>query len=276
MLEKNAVLFAHKALTLVGELSVADRRVAGAIIDHFNKRTGQCDPGNERLAELLGLDARTVRRATSDLCSVYGLFSKVSHGGKSHRAAYTPNWKKLTAIVEDWDCRMRARREPINTDDHRANPPASTGRLRPAQPGEIALQTLRSNLSHKLTAPSSTWGDVTCDGRHVLSDRCRDLQLEEGGRRSWEHAKEVSGRWKARDGTCHGMAARAQAERRLDADLRRLGWQAHAYAIEYMDDVMVEAAALAEMRRHGGGLQLVIDQLGPRILHGTRTVGDRS
>ncbi len=55
ILQENDILFAHKALNIMSGLTEATRRVAGAIIDHFNKQTGQCDPSIERLATLLVL-----------------------------------------------------------------------------------------------------------------------------------------------------------------------------------------------------------------------------
>lgn len=84
ILEENDILFAHKALNVMAGLTEATRRVAGAIIDHFNKRTGQCDPSIERLATLLGIDRATVIRATDKLHEL-GFIEKTSHGGKAHR-----------------------------------------------------------------------------------------------------------------------------------------------------------------------------------------------
>ncbi len=82
LLEANDILFAHKALNIVPGPSANARRVAGAIIDHFNRKTGQCDPSVGRLARLLGVNRATVIRATNDLCSEEsGLFENSSHGG---------------------------------------------------------------------------------------------------------------------------------------------------------------------------------------------------
>lgn len=277
MLQKNDVLFAHKALTLVADLSAADRRVAGAIIDHFNKKTGQCDPGNARLADLLGMDARTVRRATSDLCDVHKLFSKVSHGGKSHRAAYTPNWEKFKAIVDDWDTRMRRHKEPSDEGGNRAELPGSVGRNCPVEQGETALQTHISNLSKKPIAPSGACGNAASGLNPRQEEPKRKSQPE--GRygllrgSAGQPALHQSGKPQVVYSPSHEVAARAQAEKRLDADLRRLGWQAYAEALEHMD---AEAATQAEIRRHGAGLRLVMDQLGPRLLHTTDTIGERN
>ncbi len=59
-LQENDILCAYKALNIAPGLSDTARRVAGAIIDHFNRRTGQCDPNIDRLVRML-----EVNRATS-------------------------------------------------------------------------------------------------------------------------------------------------------------------------------------------------------------------
>lgn len=109
LLQKNDILFAHKALNMIAGLSANARRVAGAIIDHFNRKTGQCDPSVERLAKLLGIDRATVLRATAELCSgKFSLFQKTSHGGKFNTASYVPCWEIFRSIVTRWDDAMRA------------------------------------------------------------------------------------------------------------------------------------------------------------------------
>lgn len=108
LLQKNDILFAHKALNMISGLSANARRVAGAIIDHFNRKTGQCDPSVERLAKLLGIDRATVLRATAELCgSKFGLFQKSSHGGKFNTASYVPCWALFRTIVSDWEAVMK-------------------------------------------------------------------------------------------------------------------------------------------------------------------------
>ncbi|MEW9617174.1 helix-turn-helix domain-containing protein [Shinella sp. S4-D37] len=133
ILEENDILFAHKALNVMAGLTEATKRVAAAIIDHFNKRTGQCDPSIERLATLLGIDRATVIRATEKLHEL-GYVEKMSHGGKAHRASYLPNWDGFRAIVEDWDARMKTGDGPDKgvTRDVTGDlpPPAKVARLR--------------------------------------------------------------------------------------------------------------------------------------------------
>mgnify|MGYP002622661614 CR=1 FL=1 len=53
-LAKTDVMFAHMALHLAAGLSPSARRVGAAIIEHYNKKTGQCDPSIERLARIYG------------------------------------------------------------------------------------------------------------------------------------------------------------------------------------------------------------------------------
>jgi hypothetical protein len=107
-LEPLDILFAQKTLLLFPGLSSAARTIGGAILDHFNKRTGQCDPGIDRLGKLTGLSRRAVIRAIDELGSeTVGLFHRARHGGKSHRNAYTPNFDAFRLFVTAWDERMR-------------------------------------------------------------------------------------------------------------------------------------------------------------------------
>src|SRR5438094_10256007 len=94
-------LLALKVLTLVPDLNASDRRVAGVLLEHFNRSTGQCDPGLQRMAVLLGLSTRTVIRANERL-ETAGLFKKTRHGGYSHRNSYDPNWARFQELEIAW------------------------------------------------------------------------------------------------------------------------------------------------------------------------------
>ena len=101
---KGDVAIAYKAINLAPRLSNCERRVAGAIVDHFNRRNGRCDPSVQRLSKLLGMNRATVLRATAKLTSIgCGMFSKRSHGGHSNCASYQPNWNRFQVLVKDWD-----------------------------------------------------------------------------------------------------------------------------------------------------------------------------
>src|SRR5216684_2277831 len=54
---------AHKAISLAEDLTGTEKRVAATIIDHFNRKTGRCDPALGSIARLLGLGRRTIIRA---------------------------------------------------------------------------------------------------------------------------------------------------------------------------------------------------------------------
>jgi hypothetical protein len=50
-------LIAFKIICLSEDLSPTGRRVAAALIEHFNRRTGRCDPSHARIAALLGVES---------------------------------------------------------------------------------------------------------------------------------------------------------------------------------------------------------------------------
>jgi len=101
---------AFKAVALARELTRNEALVAGALLAHFNVKTGQCDPSVNRLGTMLGIARSKVLKATAAICGGASdgkhLFDKRSHGGKSHRASYAPKWDRLAAIVADWESRM--------------------------------------------------------------------------------------------------------------------------------------------------------------------------
>ena len=108
---RSKTAIAQEAINLVDGLSKSARRVAGGLIGHYNRKTGQCDPSVDRLATMLGMNRATVLRATDELHET-GLFLKDSHGGKSHRASYRPQWDRFEEIVADWQRRMRTGAPP--------------------------------------------------------------------------------------------------------------------------------------------------------------------
>src|SRR3569623_625328 len=103
-------LLAAKVINVLPGLRPSDRKVALVLIEHFNRKTGRCDPGIKRIASLLDCCTRTVIRATSRLEKL-GLFEKDRHGGNSYRNRYRPNWKRLAEQEAAWtNKRRRARR----------------------------------------------------------------------------------------------------------------------------------------------------------------------
>lgn len=264
ILEENDILFAHKALNIMAGLTEATKRVAGAIIDHFNKRTGQCDPSIERLATLLGIDRATVIRATDKLHEL-GVIEKVSHGGKAHRAAYLPNWERFRSIVEDWDARMK-------TGHALATPCRSTGT--PADTPAPKVATLRRSRSQGCDVKGRTAATQTLrsnpSNKPIERERV-ETQAQE--RRQQRQAQGQNGLWKGNKlaaqrsmllpisggrSPSHADAARAAAERRWYAQVHALGLKAEADVLEWMTWDRQEATTQAEMQRKGGGLSFIV------------------
>ena len=102
-------LIAHKAISLASELSNSEKRVAAAIIDHFNRRTRQCDPSLDCIAELIGMSRRTVIRAIDRLHKL-GFICRIRHGGHYHRNSYEPVWSRFLQVEADWKSRRSTRR----------------------------------------------------------------------------------------------------------------------------------------------------------------------
>src|ERR1035437_5639506 len=88
------ILIAFKSISLAPDLSVTEKRVASAVIDHFNQKTTQCDPSLDTLAVLLGIYRRTVIRAINNLVGLK-YFRRVRHGGNFHRNFYEPLWPRF-------------------------------------------------------------------------------------------------------------------------------------------------------------------------------------
>lgn len=102
-------LLAHKAINLANDLSGTERQVVGAIVDHFNRKTQQCDPAIASIAALLGLSERTVLRAVKSL-DAKGYVRKTRHGGKFHRNSYELIWSRFEACDAKWNNSRRERR----------------------------------------------------------------------------------------------------------------------------------------------------------------------
>lgn len=266
---ENDILFAYKALSLVVGLPEATRRVGAAIIDHFNKRTGQCDPGIDRLCALLGIDRATVKRATQRL-HAEGMIEKISHGGKSHRTCYLPNWERFNAIVADWDARMKAGYRSVDPSEPSGSQPSKGATMRRSQAQRCAVDGRSGAPQTLLSNPSNKPIQVELSEKQRPKQASTVVPSGSNGLRSGSAQAGQRSPSKVVLGVSHGMAAEQAALRRLDADLMRLGWQGHAQAIELMTPELQDEATAAEMRCKGGGLRYLMDSLGPALLAATR------
>lgn len=99
---KNDLPIAYRAICLADGLSGDAKKIAAIIIGHFNVRTGQCDPGTERLMSKAGVSRRSVVNATNDLHNL-GLVVKVKHGGNGFRSRYQPKWDTFKDIIRAFE-----------------------------------------------------------------------------------------------------------------------------------------------------------------------------
>ena len=225
---------AQFALNVMDGLSKSARRVAGAIIGHFNHKTGQCDPSVDRLAKMLDVDRATVIRATSELDAA-GLIAKESHGGKSHRSSYSPNWELFTRFVDAWNAAMETGEKlPKVAEVQRSESQDCNVEGR-----KIATQTFRNNHSKE---PSGASGN---------------LEPDTNAYRSWQRRE----RFPRRSGRPPSEASREAAARRLDGDLLSDPEQ-YTAIIDRIDDGLMERALVAEQRRRHAGLDVILAGVG--------------
>lgn len=271
--QTNDILFAFKALSIVAGLSANARRVGGALVDHFNRRTGQCDPSIDRLVEKLGIDRATVFRATAELCGDDGFFVRVSHGGRGNRASYSPQWDRFRSVVNEWDGKKSTMPESVTRRDdasenrlNRLNKtPEKVAELRPrtsqnCDPNgrKTATQTNINNQSNKLLCTDGTCGNAD----DPSADTAAKTNVPLSQTRATKGLLKRSGPGSlSLISVSHAQAARVSAERRIDVDLRNLGFAVHAAAIDLLDEVTTAAAIDAEITRRGAGLALIIERL---------------
>jgi predicted transcriptional regulator len=229
------ILLAFKAFHLVPGLKSHDRTVAAALLDHFNQKSGQCDPGLERIADLLNISARTVIRSVARIERV-GLFVRRRHGGHFNRNSYEPNWRRFQEIEAAWKARKRA-----NSQSSRAKmvSPATcqTGHLGDDRP---VTQTYLDNQSKE-----------TCQKRSPKKPEDRATEFRSKRHQHGTFQKPLD-------------AARNAAERRWTSALHeQFASQPVSYGeiIQAIDQAMQAAATDAEVQSRGAGLAYIVNQL---------------
>jgi hypothetical protein len=231
-------LLAIKVINLMGGLKPSDRRVAAALIEHYNRDSERCDPGLQRLSALLGLSTRTIIRSTKRL-EVVGLFKKYRHGGRFRTNHYVPNWPRFAEYRTTWERRFK-----LAAKTRAANLSPSVRQTSHVEPDSGVTQTYRANL-HKQTyrdSRGSKESPATATARNANPVVCTN----------------------SRD------AASVAAERRwTDALHQRFASKPITYGeiIEAITPDIREAATKAEMNQRGAGLAYIIRALklsGPR------------
>lgn len=245
-------LIAHKAISLASELSNSEKRVAAAIIDHFNRRTGQCDPSLDCIAELIGMSRRTVIRAT-DRLQILGFIRRTRHGGHFHRNSYEPVWSRFIQVEADWKSRRSARRARFNAPKLSPCP----GQPRHVGGDTADPQTFTSNLLKETSGEKALLQKAAQSGS---KDR-RGLAMEASQRSIIPNRQRT---YRPLVSTASSSAARDAAERRWNDELMsRFRDQPSIYSriVEAIDVTLLDAATEAELSHRGSGLRHLMDEL---------------
>jgi hypothetical protein len=183
-------LLAIKVLSYAPGLTANARAVGALLIDRYNRRTGQCDPGLDSIAAHLGINSRTAMRSVRQL-ETAGLFRKLRHGGYGNRNQYEPNWTRFDVLEAEWRARLRQRRAYTRPEL------SSTGRQDcHVQGDKVVTQTYSTNLQTKKLysrgRPNEEKGKVQSSTRSVIviTPRSHDAAEAEAERR-WTAALHV-------------------------------------------------------------------------------------
>lgn len=270
------ILLAFKALSLFPGISAPGRKIGAALIDHYNTKTGRCDPGMTRLANLTGYSRRTVIRAIEDLTEVEPkLFLKDRYGGGNDANSYTPNFPLFRDFVAEWTESKKARKAAGKSED--------SARKERAEKIEAAKQ----GATDKKTSdePVTGGGDeiVTGSGDEavtqsnpiniILSTSADSEPLSEPS----AQAETPQGLWNEGDRhqpsaptvqrlmrmaplqeRSHGDVGRRQAEKRITAFINDMGSEAWTLCTAEA----FEAAVIADMASRGAGRRVLSEQIG--------------
>jgi hypothetical protein len=241
---------AHKIINLMPELRGTDKRVAAVILEHFNRRTGQCDPGLTRIARLAGVSRRTVIRSVFHIVKT-GVFRVVRHGGHSQRNSYEPVWTRFRELDAVWTVRFRAKSKCADS------PKMSPGMSQPCHfsGDEPDTQTFCVNQSNETTGQSAS----VQDRPSVAPPDRKSHPIKETQTHEPQPAP-----FRISTGIRFLEAARVAAERRWNAELlQRYSATPNVYAaiIDAISPELQGAATQAEMHKRGAGIALILKQL---------------
>lgn len=249
---KYDITFAMKAIGLSEQLNGSDKRVALAILDHFNRRTCRCDPSRETIGKLLNVAPRTVSRSLFKLTKT-GLFKISRHGGHYNCNSYQPNWRLYRELEEVW----KKRRVACSRYSRNQELAPSTGRNCPPTADETVYQTNSSN-----SIPPTY-----LQGQQTTAQTDLSPKPSNAGERRLAAATSPRIKWDVV--TSSSDAAKAAAEKRWNEDLLKTYAQdasLYGQIVEAMSVQLQERVTNAELQRRGSGLSFLIKELSGRIL----------
>jgi DNA-binding transcriptional ArsR family regulator len=226
-------LLAIKELSYAPGLSANARAVGALLVDRYNRKTGQCDPGLEGIASHLQISSRTVMRSVLRL-EAAGLIRRLRHGGHGNRNQYEPNWVRFRELEADWSSRLRGPRSRV---DREVSPP--TRHSCHLEGDKTVAQTFRRNL--QANKPYSG-----------------NRPNEKKGRKDFSHSTAIVITPRSSD------AADAEAERRWAATLHdRFASVPVTYGeiVAAITPEIQSAATSAERQHRGAGFAFILRRL---------------
>jgi hypothetical protein len=219
------------------ELSGTDNRVAAAILEHFNRRTGQSDPSYDRIAKLLGLSRRSVIRSVFRIVDT-GVLHMERHRGGSQCNSYERVCSAFRERDNVWRMRFNGRagiEEKLTLAGAPQMSPAPCQDC-PSSGDKAVTQTILSNQFEqtRTSEPASE--------NHQHLGKLRYLKGQPNKKDAHRSRRSRLG-WK-RDSISSRTAANAAAQRRLSWALHsRFSIQPNVYAsiLEFIDTDMLTA-----------------------------------
>lgn len=139
-LDGKGIAIVRRALLLSPGLSSAARSVGGYLTEHYNRTSGRCDPGIDRLARIMGLTDRTIKNALTELDGAK-IFAREIHGGRSGTNFYRPLLGTCRGIIADVEARLKTGQAPAVTAKEARRAKQKGGKNLPAKQEENFLQS---------------------------------------------------------------------------------------------------------------------------------------
>jgi hypothetical protein len=248
-------LMAMKMLLLCEDLTLAERRVGAALIDHRNHRTGRCDPGLETLSRELRIGRRTVIRANAGL-EKKGLVRKRRHGGYFHRNGYEFDWERFRDLHAAWE----RHRESVRRKHSRQNLSPCGRQTHHLDGDNETTQTCLSNQSKGTYVAAQRQ-------QHTRGDHFPEHSKRTGKvTRSSDAKSVVDERFHVKTADSK-VAARDAAERRWNEALMKQFVAApdvFGNLMEEIDSELSRATTDSELEKPGSGIHFLLHELDRR------------
>lgn len=275
------ILLAFKHIGMSELLNGTEKQFAVFLVDSYNRKTGRCDPSEETAAHLLGRSTRTIIRAGNRLVEVK-FFRKRKHAGNRHCNSYEPNWEAFRELErlyqlrrKDWARRFeRTTLSPSECQPwHSQNDSqvSSTCQVGHIQSDNGVTQTYSNNYIEGTFPSNHISSTLPPDARNGHFPRENKSGLGDEGS---AHEPSSPNLRLERSNSAYA-AAQAAAMRRWNNDLlfEFRSTPTFAVIVDAMDPPMQDVATAAEMKRRGGGMAYLIEELVARGVLYRRSAG---